>query len=50
MQINGKNYEESKKEMNKLEYEFDVHETVHRDNFLIIEQTRCTNFSNLFLY
>jgi len=29
--------------------EFDVHVTVHRDKFLIIKPTRCTNFSNLFL-
>jgi hypothetical protein len=28
---------------------FDVHVTVHRDEFLTIKQTRCTNFSNLFL-
>jgi len=28
---------------------FDVHVTVHRDKFLIINPTRCTNFSNLFL-
>ena len=27
---------------------FDIHVTVHRDNFLIIKPTRCTNFSNLF--
>ena len=26
--------------------EFDVHVTVHRDKFLIIKPTRCTNFSN----
>jgi hypothetical protein len=25
-----------------------VHVTVHRDKFLIIKQTRCTNFSNVF--
>jgi len=29
--------------------EFDVHVTVHRDKFLIIIPTICTNFSNLFL-
>jgi len=29
--------------------EIDVHVTVHRDKFLIIKPTRCTNFSNLFL-
>jgi hypothetical protein len=29
--------------------EFDVHVTVHRDKFLIIKPTRCTNFSYLFL-
>jgi hypothetical protein len=28
---------------------FDVYVTVHRDKFLIIKLTRCTNFSNLFL-
>jgi len=28
---------------------FDIHVTVHRDKFLIIRPTRCTNFSNLFL-
>ena len=28
---------------------FDVHMTMHRDKFLIIKPTRCTNFSNLFL-
>jgi len=28
---------------------FDVHVTVHRDKFLTIKPTRCTNFSNLFL-
>ena len=28
---------------------FDVHVTVHRDIFLIIKPTSCTNFSNLFL-
>jgi hypothetical protein len=28
---------------------FDVHVTVHRDKFLIIRPTRCTNFSKLFL-
>jgi len=27
---------------------FDVHVTVHRDKFLIIKPTRCTNFSHLF--
>ena len=27
---------------------FDVHVTVHRDKFLIIKPTRCTNFSYLF--
>jgi len=29
-------------------FEFAVHVTVHRDKFLIIKPTRCTNFSNLF--
>jgi hypothetical protein len=28
---------------------FKVHVTVHRDKFLTIKRTRCTNFSNLFL-
>ena len=28
---------------------FDVHVTVHRDKFLTIKPTRCTNFSDLFL-
>ena len=28
---------------------FDVHVTVHRDKFLIVKPSRCTNFSNLFL-
>jgi hypothetical protein len=32
----------------KAIYFFDVHVTVHRDKFLIINPTRCTNFSNLF--
>jgi hypothetical protein len=32
-----------------LNLEFDVHVTVHRDKFLIIKPTRCTDFSNLFL-
>jgi UDP-N-acetylglucosamine 2-epimerase len=27
---------------------FYVHMTVHRDKFLVIKPTRCTNFSNLF--
>jgi hypothetical protein len=27
---------------------FDIHVTMHRDKFLIIKPTRCTNFSNLF--
>jgi len=30
-------------------HDFYVHVTVHRDKFLIIKPTRCTNFSNLFL-
>jgi len=30
-------------------YIFDVHVTAHRDKFLKIRPTRCTNFSNLFL-
>ena len=25
---------------------FDVHVTIHRDNFFIIKPTRCNNFSN----
>ena len=28
---------------------FDVHVTVHRDKFLILKPTRCTNFSNFIL-
>jgi hypothetical protein len=27
----------------------DIQSTVHRDKFLIIKPTKCTNFSNLFL-
>ena len=30
-------------------YGFDVHVIVHRDKFLIIKPTRCTNFSNLLM-
>ena len=30
-------------------FEFDVHVTVHRDKFLKIKLTSCTDFSNLFL-
>jgi len=30
-------------------HKFDVHVTVHRNKFLIIKPTRCTNFSYLFL-
>ena len=30
-------------------FSFCVHVTVHCGKFLIIKQTRCTNFSNLFL-
>ena len=33
----------------KEKVEFDIHVTVHRDIFLTIKPTRCTNFSNLFL-
>jgi len=33
----------------KTQVEFDFQLTVHRDKFLIIKPTRCTNFSNLFL-
>jgi len=33
----------------KVSNEFDIHVTVHRDKFLIIKPTRCTNFSNSFL-
>jgi len=33
----------------QYEEAFDVHVTVHRDKFLKIKPTRCTNFSNLFL-
>jgi len=32
-----------------MKFVFDVHVTVHRDNFLTIKPTRCTYFSNLFL-
>jgi len=28
---------------------FDAHVTMHRDKFHVINPTRCTNFSNLFL-
>jgi len=35
--------------MLKVLYKFDVHVTVHRDKFLIIKPTWCTNFSILFL-
>ena len=42
-----------KKSKNKIDVQFvikfDVHVTVHRDKFLIIKPTICTNFSNLFL-
>ena len=30
----------------KITTTFDIHVTVHRDKFLIIKPTRCTNFSN----
>jgi len=30
-------------------YSFDVHVTVHRDKFITIKPTRCTDFSNSFL-
>jgi len=30
-------------------HEFDVHMTVHRDKFLIIKPTRCTNFSEFII-
>ena len=30
--------------------EFDVHVTVHRDNFLIIQAIRCTNFSKFYFW
>ena len=33
----------------KTSFLFDVHVTVHRDKFLKMKPTRCTNFSNLFL-
>jgi hypothetical protein len=32
----------------KVSWGFDIYVTVHRDKFLIIKPTRCTNFSNLF--
>jgi len=35
--------------MHKFRNNFDVHVTVHRDKFLIIKPTRCTNSWNLFL-
>ena len=36
--------------VNQLDlHEFDIHVTVHRDIYLKIKPTRCTNFSNLFL-
>ena len=31
-------------------FHFDVQVTVHRDKFLLIKPTRCTNFSNLFFF
>jgi hypothetical protein len=31
-------------------YKFDVHVTVHRDKFLIIKPTRCTNFSKVLFW
>jgi len=34
--------------LNKLIFFYDVHVTVHRDKFLIIKPTRCTNFSKLY--
>jgi len=36
------------KVFNYLFMDFDVHVTVHRETFLIIKPTRCTNFWNLF--
>ena len=36
-------------ESHNVVLKFGVHVTVHRDKFLIIKPTRCTNFSNLFL-
>jgi hypothetical protein len=29
---------------------FDVHVTVHRDTFLVIKPTRCTNFSTFYFF
>ena len=34
----------------KTRSEFDVHVTVHRDKFLITKPTRCTNFSQFYVY
>jgi len=31
-------------------YKFDVHVAVHRDKFLIIKPTRCTNFSKVLFW
>ena len=39
-----------KKKFTKELCGFDVHVTVHRDKFLKIKPTRCTNFSNLFFW
>jgi len=35
--------------VNEFIFYFDVHVTVHRDKFLIVEPTRCTNFLNFFI-
>jgi hypothetical protein len=36
-------------ESHNVVLKFHIHVTVHRDKFLIIKPTRCTDFSNLFL-
>jgi len=43
------NYTEYKKVTSTNNKLSDIHVTVHRDKFLIIKPTRCTNFSSLFL-
>ena len=42
-------YDQKARIKSKKSKYFDVHVTVHRETFLIIKPTRCTNFSNLFL-
>jgi len=43
------NWQEDYCKKEKLPLLFDVHVSVHRDKFLIIKPTRCTNFSSLLL-